>query len=152
MLPDMTVISSALSGITDGAEVTETTLGVVVRVSASEAAAALGILKTRPLDFIMLVDMLGTDTGEHIEVTYHLRSLSRDEDVYVKCMLPYDGMLESVWSVYPSALLPERETAELLGLALSGHPNPKRLLTTEGTPPLLRRSEEIRTLEEVRNR
>ena len=33
--------------------------------------------------------------------------------------------------------MPEREAAELFGLSLSGHPNPKRLLTTDGMPPLL---------------
>ncbi|MDY0087019.1 MAG: NADH-quinone oxidoreductase subunit C [Coriobacteriia bacterium] len=152
MLPDKTVVNSALGAIAGGAEVTETTLGVVARVAASEAPAALAILKAEPLDFVMLVDMLGTDTGEDIEVTYHLRSFSRDEDLYVKCVLPYDGVLNSVWTVYPSALLPERETAELLGLTLARHPNPKRLLTTEGTPPLLRRSQVIRTIEEVRDR
>ncbi|MRR12205.1 hypothetical protein EG835_07005, partial [bacterium] len=51
-----------------------------------------------------------------------------------------------------SALLPERETAELFGLALCGHPNPKRLLTTEGIEPLLLKSVPIRSAEEVRAR
>jgi NADH:ubiquinone oxidoreductase subunit C len=46
--------------------------------------------------------------------------------------------------------MPERETAELFGLSLSGHPNPKRLLTTDGVPPLLRKSVPVRTEEEVR--
>lgn len=152
MLPDATVVRSALSGLAGGAEITETTLGLVSRVSADDVAEALVGLKDSPLDFVTLVDLLGTDTGEDIEVTYHLRSLSRDEDLYVKCALPYDATLNSVWNIYASALLPERETAELLGLVLAGHPNPTRLLTTDGTPPLLRRSVEIRTLEEVRDR
>jgi NADH:ubiquinone oxidoreductase subunit C len=46
--------------------------------------------------------------------------------------------------------MPERETAELFGLGLDGHPNPKRLLTTDGVPPLLRRDVPIRTPEEFR--
>lgn len=151
MLPDETVIRSALSRVTQ-AEVSASTLGVVARVPAADAAAALEALKASELDFVMLVDLLGTDTGEAIEVTYHLRSFARDEDLYVKCELPYDGVLHSVWNVYASALLPERETAELLGLTLAGHPNPARLLTIDDTPPLLRRSVPIRTTEEVRDR
>ena len=42
--------------------------------------------------------------------------------------------------------------AELLGLTLAGHPNPKRLLTTDGIPPLLRKSQLIRSEEEVKRR
>jgi NADH:ubiquinone oxidoreductase subunit C len=70
--------------------------------------------------------------------------------VYLKCHVPYEGELRSVWEVYPAALYPEREAAELLGFSLLGHPNPKRLLTTDGTPPLLRKSVPVRTAEEVR--
>ena len=151
MLPDETVVRTTLSGVTQ-AEVSTSTLGVVARIPADDAPSALAALKASNLDFIMLVDLLGTDTGEEIEITYHLRSLSRDEDLYVKCVLPYDSVLHSVWNVYASALLPERETAELFGLSLAGHPNPARLLTVEDTEPLLRRSVAIRTLEEVRDR
>lgn len=151
MLPDVTVVRTALSGVTE-AEVSTATLGVVVRVPAEDAAAALTALKASSLDFVMLVDLLGTDTGEDVEITYHLRSLSRDEELYVKCALPYDSVLHSVWNVYASALLPERETAELFGLTLAGHPNPARLLTAEGSEPFLRKSVPVRTLEEVRDR
>jgi len=151
MLPDVAVVKTVLAGVTE-AEVSTATLGVVARVPADDVPAALAALKASSLDFVMLVDLLGADTGEDIEITYHLRSLSRDEDLYVKCSLPYDSVLRSVWNVYASALLPERETAELFGLTLAGHPNPARLLTIEGTEPLLRKSVPIRTLEEVRER
>jgi NADH:ubiquinone oxidoreductase subunit C len=100
----------------------------------------------------MLADMLGTDTGEGIELTYHLRSFARDEEIYVKANVAYDAEITSVWNIYPAALLPERETAELLGLTLAGHPNPRRLFTTDGVPPLLRKDQPVRTVEEVRDR
>ncbi|MBE0417719.1 MAG: NADH-quinone oxidoreductase subunit C [Coriobacteriia bacterium] len=151
MLPDETVVRTVLSGVTQ-AEVGTSTLGVVVRVPHADAAASLSALKASDLGFVMLVDLFGTDTGDEIEVTYQLRSFARDEEIYVKCALPYDDVLHSVWNVFASALLPERETAELFGLTLAGHPNPARLLTTEGVAPLLRRSVPIRTLEEVRDR
>ena len=151
MLPDETVVKTVLSSVTQ-AEVSTSSLGVVVRAPHRDAAATLAALKASDLGFVMLVDLLGTDTGEDVEVTYHLRSFARDEELYVKCALPYDGVLYSVWNVYASALLPERETAELFGLTLAGHPNPARLLTTDGEAPLLRRSVPIRTLEEGRDR
>ena len=100
----------------------------------------------------MLVDLLGTDTGEEIELTYHLRSFTRDEELYLKTRLSYGAVLESVWESYPAALLPERETAEMFGLMLSGHPNPKRLLTTEGVEPLLLKATRVRDVHEMRDR
>ena len=153
MLPDRTVVESVLTraGVAD-VEVAETTLGVVCRCASHDAPAALAALRECELDFAMLPDLLGTDTGEGIEITYHLRSFARDEDVYVKISVAYDAEILSVWNVFPSALLPERETAELLGLKLAGHPNPKRILTTDDSPPLLRRDVAVRTVEEVRDR
>ncbi len=130
----------------------ETLLGLVCLVPPGHAVSSLAALKASELAFVMLVDLLGTDTSQEVEITYHLRSFARDEEIFVKTRLPYDGELASVWEVYPAALMPERETAELLGLTLSGHPNPKRLLTTEGIEPLLRKSVPVRTTEESRDR
>ena len=153
MLPDTTVVRSALKAAgVQIAEVEETSLGMICRVPASEAIAALRGIAASAHGFNTLIDLLGMDTDEDVEITYHLRSLSRDEEVYVKTRVPYGGVLESAWEIYPAVLMPERETAELFGLTLSGHPNPKRLLTTDGVAPLLLRSVEIRSTEEVRAR
>lgn len=152
MLPDATVIRHILGSAGIEGEVGETTLGIVARVGSDAAVETLRALREGELDFRMLLDLLGADTGEGIEITYHLRSLSRDEEMFVKTSVAYDGALRSVWNVFPSALMPERETAELLGLKLDGHPNPKRLLTTDGLEPLLRKSVAIRGVEEVRAR
>jgi len=149
--PDVTAIRSLLSKVVE-TKVECTSLGVVVRVPSEAAPETLAALKASELDFALLVDMLGADTGEDVEITYHLRSFTRDEDVFVKCSLSYGGTLRSVWDTFASALLPERETAELFGLVLAGHPNPKRLLTTEGQEPLLLKSVSIRTRKEVRDR
>ena len=152
MLPDATVLNRILSGAGVTVRFDETTLGVVAYVPCEMAVEALSALRGSDLDFHMLLDMLGADTGEGIEITYHLRSLSRDEDLFVKTEVSYDGTLRSVWNLFPSALAPERETAELLGIKLEGHPNPKRLLTTDGVEPLLRKSVALRSVEEVRAR
>jgi len=130
------------------AEHTDEALGAVLRLPCSRIADALSALSAEGYD--QLVDLFATDTGERIEVTYHLRALARLEELYVKCLVEYDGEAPSVWRVYPAALYAEREAAELLGMSFPGHPNPKRLLTTDGVEPLLRKSVPIRTAEEVR--
>jgi NADH-quinone oxidoreductase subunit C len=122
-------------------------LGVVVRLEASRVADALGVLREAGYDF--LVDLFGTDTGERIELTYHVRIFASHEDLFVKVLVDYEGEAPSVWRIFPAALYPEREAAELLGMSFPGHPNPKRLLTTEAVGPLLRRSEQIRQAGEV---
>lgn len=147
MLPAVDDIRKLLAAVDDVA-VTAEPLGVVARVPLASAKEAVSALKDGGYE--SLVDFDGIDTGEHIEVTYRMRSYSLDSEVHVKSCVAYDGTLASVWEVCPAVLMPERETAELFGLHLDGHPNPKRLLTTDGMPPLLRKSVAIRTPEEFR--
>lgn len=123
-------------------------LGIVVRLDASIVAEALAALREAGYD--LLVDLFGCDTGDAVELTYHVRVLSRMEDAFVKATVAYDGEAPSAWHVFPAALYPEREAAEMFGIAFPGHPNPKRLLLTEGVDPLLRKSVPVRTAEEVR--
>ena len=132
-------------------EVTTTTLGVMARIEAARAADVLATLRDGEGDFDMLVDLFAIDTGEGIDLRYHLRALDRDEDLYLAAYVDYDGEAPSVWRCYPAALYPEREAAEMFGMTFAGHPNPKRLLTTdEVAAPLLRKSTLIRTWEETR--
>ena len=150
MLPDANEIRTLLAGSGVTAEVDTVLLGTVARVQASDVIDALAALKTDGYE--SLVDFDGMDTGEVIELTWRLRSYSMDCEMFLKATVPYDTEIHSVWNVYASALMPERETAELLGLRLAGHPNPKRLFTTDGIPPLLRKDVLIRSEEEVKNR
>ncbi len=145
-LPDFTSIVTA-SGVPD-VEFREAEIGMLARVSQQSVQRLLTAL--RDAGFESLVDFDGVDTGDDVELTWRMRSYSRTTDAIVKTSIPYDGTIASVWTIYPSALMPERETAELFGLGLDGHPNPKRLLTTDGMPPLLRRDVPIRTPEEFR--
>ncbi len=123
-------------------------LGDIVRLDAGRAADAAAALYESGYDF--LVDLFATDTGERIEVTWHLRAFDEHVDLYLKALVDYDGAAPSVWHVYPAALYPEREAAELLGMTFPGHPNPKRLLTIDGAEPFLRKSVLVRSAEEVR--
>jgi NADH-quinone oxidoreductase subunit C len=148
--PEATDIRGILEAAGITAEVESVLLGTVARVRIEDAIEALAALKRAGYE--SLVDFDGIDTGEAIELTWRVRSYALDAEAFVKATVDYDAEIRSVWNVYPSALMPERETAELLGLSLSGHPNPKRLLTTDGVPPLLRKSVPVRTEEEVRRR
>jgi NADH:ubiquinone oxidoreductase subunit C len=148
--PDANEIRALLAGGGIEAEVDTVPLGTLARVSASDALLALSALKAGGYE--SLVDFDGMDTGEAIELTWRLRSYSADMEAFLKTTVAYDAEISSAWNVYPSALMPERETAELFGLRLSGHPNPKRLFTTDGIPPLLRKDVPIRTEEEVKHR
>jgi NADH-quinone oxidoreductase subunit C len=123
-------------------------LGEVVRLEAATIADTLAALYESGYDF--LVDLFATDTGERIEVTWHVRAFAEHADLYLKALVDYDGAAPSVWHIHPAALYPEREAAELLGMTFTGHPNPKRLLTSDGAEPFLRKSVLIRTAEEVR--
>lgn len=125
-------------------------LGEVARVPAADVIAALKALKDSGYE--SLIDFDGIDTGDDITLTWRLRSYSADRETYVRTSVAYGAEIASVWNVYPSALMPERETAELFGMRLAGHPNPKRLLTTDGVPPLLLKEVPIRTEEEVKAR
>jgi len=152
--PDTAAIARTLSAAgLKGIEIDdEATLGVVVRATTANVRTALAALKESDDGFEFLVDLFGVDTGDAVDVVYHLRSFARDEELYVKVDLSYGSDLASVWELFPGALMPERECAEMFGLSLSGHPNPKHLLLTEGSKPFLLKEHGIRTAEEVRNR
>lgn len=124
-------------------------LGEVWRIEAAASADMLTALRSAGFD--LFVDLFGVDTGSGLELTWHLRALARMEDVYVRAPVAYDGEAPSVWHVFPAALYAERETAELLGMSFPGHPNPKRLLTSDEVGvPLLRKDVAVRSAEEVR--
>jgi len=152
--PDVTHIAKALerAGVLVETVADSNGLGVVVRVAPSHACETLQALCDSDHHFSYLVDLFGIDTGEAVDAVYHLRSFSRDEEVYVKSAHAYGSDLASVWGVFPAVLMPERELAEMFGLTLSGHPNPKHLLLTEAVEPLLLKRVAIRSAEEVRNR
>jgi NADH-quinone oxidoreductase subunit C len=151
--PDLTALIAQLfsAGIQD-AETADEGPGVVVRLPSERVVDALCALRDADDEYAMLVDLFGNDTGEGIEVTYHLRSFARDQEFYLRVSIPYGGEIPSAWRAYPAALYPEREAAEHFGIRFPGHPNPKRLITTDEIPaPLLLKSTEIRSVEETRD-
>ncbi len=127
-------------------------LGLMIRPEPDAAWSIIQHLKEGPGNYDFMVDLFGMDTTESVLVTYHLRSLETGDTVYIRIELPYQALLRSIWEIFPAALMPEREVAEMFDLRLSGHPNPKRLLTTDTSEPWLLKRVAIRTRDEVRDR
>ncbi len=126
-------------------------LGEFIRVAPLDAKAAVRVAKAQ-CDMDYYIDVFGIDTGEGVDVVIHLRSFAQKADLIIKSLHPYGGTWASIWEDFPPALMPERELCEMFGLKLAGHPNPKRLLTTDGIEPPLLKSTLLRTVEEVRGR
>lgn len=138
-------------GITPLSLEEESAIGLVARINLEDTYATLQALRDSELEFSLLLDTFGADMAddEEIEVTYHLRSLIKNFDMRVKTRIVHGGTLNSVSGLFTSALLAERELAEMFGLYLEGHPNPKRLLTTEAFLNPLLKSTLVRTKEET---
>ncbi len=92
------------------------------------------------LAFEMLTSVSGVDMRDHLEVVYHLRSLSRNWLLQMKVKLePGKPQVDSLVSVWPSANWLERETYDLFGMTFVGHPDLRRILLDdefEGHPLL----------------
>lgn len=92
------------------------------------------------LGFEMLTSVSGVDMRDHLEVVYHLRSLSRNWLLQVKAKLePGKPQVESLVGVWLSANWLERETYDLFGISFVGHPDLRRILLDdefEGYPLL----------------
>jgi NADH:ubiquinone oxidoreductase subunit C len=80
----------------------------------------------------------GLDTGERVEVLYHFELLAK----VLTLRVPLDRetpSVETITSVMPSAVLYEREVAEMLGVEVRGHPRPVNTIIADdykGPPPL----------------
>ena len=88
----------------------------------------------------MLTSVSGVDMRDHLEVVYHLRSLSRNWLLQVKVVLePGNPQVDSLVGIWLSANWLERETYDLFGIIFVGHPDLRRILLDdefEGYPLL----------------
>ena len=81
----------------------------------------------------------GQDKGDGLEVMYHFWFGRR---LTLRCELPYeDPHLASLCDLIPGAAFYEREVAEMIGVTMDGHPDPRLFLLPddwEGGAPLRR--------------
>ena len=94
-------------------------------------------LKEEPgLAMDYLANLTAADYLDHFEVVYHFHSTKHNHSLVLKVRLEGREGLEvsSVTPLWKGADFQEREVWDLLGIAFSGHPNLKRILTWEGFP------------------
>jgi NADH-quinone oxidoreductase subunit C len=137
MASDEGVVASAKTALGDALieareQVGEITL-VVQRDSIVEVCRALR--DTPGLEYQQLMEIAGVDypeRPERFEVVYHLLSLTRNRRIRVKVSTDEATPVPSVTGLWPVAGWLEREVFDMYGVAFSGNPDLRRILTDYG--------------------
>jgi len=111
--------------------------GGTLWVEARDLFPVARYLKEEPgLAMDYLANLTAADYLDHFEVVYHFLSMQHNHSLVLKVRLEGRGELgvPSVTPLWKGADFQEREVYDLLGIAFSGHPNLKRILTWEGFP------------------
>lgn len=85
--------------------------------------------------FTSLIDIAGVDypqRAERFEVVYHMLSMQQNHRIRIKLSVDEDTAVPSVIELFPVANWFEREAFDMYGIAFSGHPDLRRLLTDYG--------------------
>lgn len=103
---------------------------VINNVKWHEAARVLR--DDEALSFDYLVNMSGVDHEDHMEVVYHLESLSHKNRLCVRVKTGREEpSVPSVTDIWAGADWDEREIYDLLGIQFPGHPNLERIFLPE---------------------
>ncbi|HEX76997.1 MAG TPA: NADH-quinone oxidoreductase subunit C [Dehalococcoidia bacterium] len=111
--------------------------GATVLVESHRLLEVARFLKETPgLDFDYVTSITAVDYCHYFEVIYHLISIQHNHTLVLKtrCHTRHNPTVPSVVALWQGAELQEREIYDLMGIAFSGHPNLKRILTWEGFP------------------
>ena len=127
-------IAQALPDEVQGVEVARGELSLLARREG--IAKVLAFLRDDgACQFQALMDICGADypeRPERFEVVYHLLSLKLNQRVRVRLRTDEEKPVPSVVDVFSTAGWFERETWDMYGVAFSGHPDLRRLLTDYG--------------------
>jgi len=101
-----------------------------LRVAPGDVVEVLRALHDEPdLDFQVLADLAGVDTGTHMQVVYHLWS-PRTPDwlrVIADGMPRDDPRIPSLTGLWPGAEWMERETYDMFGIIFEGNRDLRRI-------------------------
>ena len=126
------------------AEVTEIRSGeIVVKVAPDKLKDAATRLLEKGFDHVVSVEGVDYMKEKEMEVAYHVTAYEGELSkviVALKTRVPRENpRVPSLIDIWPSALYPERETWEMLGIVFEGHPELKHLLLPpwwKDKPPL----------------
>jgi Ni,Fe-hydrogenase III component G len=117
-------ISNALPGKTDVSITRQRR--VSVKVSRTDLKKLMKIL-AKELKAKHLSTITARDTGTELEILYHF--FIQGVLVTVRTSCPRDDpSVDSIVSIFPSAVLYEREINDILGITPKGHPDLRRLI------------------------
>ena len=109
---------------------------LTVEADRDKIVEVLTVLRDDPgCAFQQLIDICGADypdRAQRFDVVYHLLSLTKNRRVRVRVRTDEDTAVASAVPVYPCADWFEREAFDMYGIAFSGHPDLRRLLTDYG--------------------
>ena len=105
-------------------------------VRADRIVHVMQFLRDDPLaKFLVLIDVCGADypaRAKRFDVVYHLLSMHNNHRIRVKAQVAEDETIPTVTSIFPCADWYERETFDMYGVAFSGHPDMRRIITDYG--------------------
>lgn len=109
---------------------------LTIAVEPAEILRVLEFLRDDPkCHFTQLMDICGVDWPERaarFDVVYHLLSLKHNQRIRVKIAVEDEAAVASCVNLFPVANWFEREAFDMFGIAFSGHPDLRRLLTDYG--------------------
>jgi NADH-quinone oxidoreductase subunit C len=109
---------------------------LILTIAREAVVAVLSFLRDDPhCQFKMLVDITAVDfpsRPERFEVVYNLLSLVHNRRIRVKVVTNETVPVPSVTAIFKSAGWYEREVWDMFGIAFSGHPDLRRILTDYG--------------------
>jgi NADH-quinone oxidoreductase subunit C len=137
MASDDGVIDAARKALGDALLDTKQAVGeVTLTVKRDEIVHVLKSLRDTPgLECQQLMEMAGVDypdRPERFEVVYHLLSLTMNRRIRVKVSTDEATPVPSVTGLWPVAGWLEREVFDMYGVAFSGNPDLRRILTDYG--------------------
>jgi NADH:ubiquinone oxidoreductase subunit C len=99
---------------------------IFISIPRNDLIKTVNILSSE-LNINHLSTITARDTGKDIEILYHF--LLKGVVITIRTMCPKDDpTIESIVSIFPGAVLYERELNDLLGIVPKGHPDLRRLV------------------------
>lgn len=84
---------------------------------------------TTEYPYNMLKQIIATDTGDGVELIYHLYSIDDEEDLFISIVVKDE--IDSITEIFDSAIADENEIYDLFGIKFINNKNLKRLYLPE---------------------